>query len=182
MLRTERLIIYLCIVMMTIFTTGMFYSTDEEDSNADDMSVMETISSLELADFMVAIYSSLITIPIPYLLNSLYNRPDSDTTRTSGRCTRSKTIIAHILAAITVGWCCWSVLAFSLEFGNQNTVKWMLAFAGSEILNVGIKENLITLIVALVLIKLSKPDEKEKSFERASTIRKITRMFRCCMR
>ena len=41
MLRTERLTIFLCVIMISIFACGMFYNTDEEDE--DDKSIWDIV-------------------------------------------------------------------------------------------------------------------------------------------
>ena len=86
-----------------------------------------------------------------------------------------KRIIGHLLAFCVVGWCCWSVLAFSLEFGHNNTINWMLAFAGTEMFDLAIKDNLITLTLVIVIFCMI--NEKEKSLEQAGTLKRVIGHF-----
>ena len=77
MARTERLIIFLCVVMISILTTGMFFNTDEEEDE-DDKSLLDTLTDYGWSDFWIAIYSSLITIPVPFILRFFYYRSEYD--------------------------------------------------------------------------------------------------------
>ena len=76
MLRTERLTIFLCVIMVSIFATGMFYNTDEEDE--DDKSIWDIVQDYGWADFWVVVYTSLITIPVPLILHCFYVRKPID--------------------------------------------------------------------------------------------------------
>ena len=70
MARTERLIIFLVVVMISIFTTGMFYNTDEEEE--EDKSLWDALTDYSWTDFWIVLYSSLITIPVPLVLRCFY--------------------------------------------------------------------------------------------------------------
>ena len=174
MLRTERLTIFLCVIMISIFATGMFYNTDEEDE--DDKSIWDIMSDYGWAEFWVVIYTSLITIPVPLTLHCFYVRKPIDPNEIpwvqEQRMLR-KRIIGHILVFITIGWSTWSVLAFSLEFGRTSTINWMLSFLGAELFNILIKDNLITLAIVLIMFLLT----KEQNAEQAGALRKLLRHF-----
>ena len=82
MKRTERLIIFLCVVMISIFATGMFYNTGEEEED-NDVKIEDTIENFGWSDFWIIIYTSLITIPVPLGLRFFYYRSDIDTKKMS---------------------------------------------------------------------------------------------------
>ena len=176
MARTERLIIFLCVVMISIFTTGMFYNTDEEEE--EDQSLWDALTDYGWADFWIVIYSSLITIPVPLVLRCFYYRSEIDPREipwVQEQKMLRRRMVGHLIAFIAVAWCCWSVLAFSLEFGHNNTINWMLAFAGTEMFDLAIKDNLITLTIVIIIFCMI--NEKEKSLEQAGTFKKVIGHF-----
>ena len=107
MLRTERLIIFLCVIMITIFATGMFYKPDEEEEEEEDKSVMDIVGDFEWADFWIVIYTGLITVPVPIVLRFFYIRSSLDPKEipwVQEQKMLRRRICGHLIAFIIVGW------------------------------------------------------------------------------
>ena len=65
-----------------------------------------------------------VTIPVPLIIRFLFRRKKIDATKNYAKQIRSrkiKRVIAYISTFFIVGWCIWSCVAFSLDFGYNKT-------------------------------------------------------------
>jgi len=124
-LRSELWAIFLCIVMVSIFVTGLFYQDDStEDEDESEKTFTETLEAFGWDDFFIIFYSVSITLPIPFILRWFFMRKKLDRTKNvekQVRVRRIKRTIGYILVFLIVAWCAWSCVAFSLAFGYNAT-------------------------------------------------------------
>ena len=124
-LRSELWAIFLCIVMVSIFVTGLFYQDDSaDDEDESEKSFTETLEAFGWEDFWIIFYSVCITLPIPLILRWFFLRKKIDSTKEVGKQIRTRRIkrtIGYILVFLIVAWCAWSCIAFSLAFGYNAT-------------------------------------------------------------
>ena len=89
--------------MTSIFVTGLFYNADydeDEEKKDSDQSIEETLTSFSWQDFWIILYSTLITVPIPFILKFLFRRKKPDTNKNvmrQLRCMKIKRFIGYIL-------------------------------------------------------------------------------------
>lgn len=157
LLRSELWAIFLTIVMVSIFVTGLFYQDDTaEGEEEEDKTFWETIQAFTWQDFWIILYSVSITVPIPVLLKFFFTRKELDHTKDLAsqlRIRKYKRWIGFTMVFTTVLWCSWSCIAFSLAFGYNATQRWMLTFGLSEAFDLSVKDPLValTLIMARIM-------------------------------
>ena len=80
-LRSERWTVFLAVLMLTIFVTGLFYEDEEKSDEKDESekTFWESLADFRWRDFWICVYSMLITIPIPYLLKWFFARSELNT-------------------------------------------------------------------------------------------------------
>ena len=81
MRRVEKWTIFLCIIMLQLFTIGLFYDSGndpekkEEEENEEDKTIEDSLKEFGWKDMWIMIYSILIVTPIPILMAKLFTRP-----------------------------------------------------------------------------------------------------------
>jgi hypothetical protein len=74
--RIERWTIFMLVILIQLFVTGLFYDDGEgsKDEDEEEKSAADTILAFGWKDFWIIFYSCMITIPIPLLLKTLFTR------------------------------------------------------------------------------------------------------------
>ena len=161
-LRTERWTIFLAVVMISLYVTGLFYNGDfdeDEEKKESEKSFEESFMSFSWNDFWVIVYTTVITVPQPFVLRYFFRRRKPDTTKNvmkQVRLMKIKRIIGYVLVTCIVVWSLWSCIAFSLAFGYNTTQRWMLSFTFTEFFDLIFKDNIVTLTLALIFVCISR--------------------------
>ena len=160
-LRSERWTIFVTIVMTSIFVTGLFYDSSQDQSTEniqDDKNLYEILEDFSWDDLKIIIYSALITVPIPFILRYFFRRKHIDTDKNLLRRQRVamlKRIAGWTLATVIMIWSAWSCIIFSLDFGHNRTSQWMISFSFAEVFDLLVKDNITTFLVVILLIMVS---------------------------
>ena len=112
------------IIMLTIFSTGLFYGEEAEEEEEEEKSATESWQEMRLRDLLIIMYSTLITIPIPLIMKFLFRRKPLDPEKdynSQMRCRKIKRTIAFIITVCLTVWIMWSVFAFSIDFGYNKS-------------------------------------------------------------
>ena len=82
-MRSELWAIFLAIVMVGIFVTGLFYNDEktEESEDEEEKTFGETLQAFGWDDFFIIFYSVAITVPIPFILRFFFWRKKLDRTK-----------------------------------------------------------------------------------------------------
>ena len=113
-------------IMLTIFTTGLFYNEEkwEEEEEEEDKSIVESVRDIRVSDLYIMFNAAVITPLPPLIIRFLFRRKRIDPTKnysTQMRTRKIKRIIAYVVAYFLAAWCAWSCIAFSLDFGYNKT-------------------------------------------------------------
>ena len=77
--RAEKLNMILVLLMLKLFATGLFYDADrnlEEEGDEEDKTLEESLKAFGWEDFWIMIYTMVIVIPVPLVLNLLFTRKE----------------------------------------------------------------------------------------------------------
>ena len=187
-MRSEQWTVFLCIVMLSIFVTGLFYNKDEteettetEEEEEKENSLEDSMSDFSIQDFWIIVYSVCITLPVPFILRWFFRRKDIDKSKSLLKQLRDqkiKRICGYLIVFAVVTWCSWSIIAFSLDFGFNTTQKWMISFSIAEISDISIKDPIVALLIILIrefiiLIRIRDKSSKVEAVEMDASLSEL---------
>ena len=161
--RAEKLTIILTILMIKLFAIGLFYDKDrdpDEEEQEKDKSVEEIIDGFGYRDFWIMLYTMCIVMPVPFILKAFFQRheldPDHELEEIEKRKKKMKIrrIIGYIICFIICAWCIWSIVAFSISFGYNTSMMWLVNFGITFVGDVVGKDVLIACLSVLLAIYL----------------------------
>ena len=157
--RSEKLTIILVVVLLKLFAIGLFYDTDrdpDEEETESEKTGEEILEEFGWEDFWIMIYSMLIVVPVPIILKFFFSRQKFEGEDALEKIAKDKKkmlikrIIGYFICFAVCVWCTWSIIMFSIEFGQNTSKIWLLNFGITTVGDVLVKEVLIAVILTSI--------------------------------
>ncbi|CAG9326220.1 unnamed protein product [Blepharisma stoltei] len=126
-----RVTAYTVSLLGNMFFIGLFYQDGEQkDDDSDSMNFSEAINNYSFRDFWVMVYSTGIMIPIAIILRILAKRnikeyKDPKKQNKIKKREKWKKFGFFMLSWSLMGYFCWSIILFSIQFQLSLTYKWI---------------------------------------------------------
>ena len=134
--RFNRLTIFVCMIMGELFLSGLFYDNDQGTgftADFDSKKFSEAAKNYSWRDFWIAVYSSLLMIPIGLLLIVFLSRRKIEDIATSLnlkertlKLQRIKKYLGYVVAWSLMLFFSYGIVVFSLAF-DVSAMQWSVA-------------------------------------------------------
>lgn len=120
---------FITMVLGNMFFIGLFYQNENTDGISSNLS--DIFSGYTLRDFWVMVYSSLLMLGIGLILKYLAKKSLISITATHAqvryinRKNKAKIISFYIFCWLMMGWFCWSIILFSIQFELNLAYMWV---------------------------------------------------------